>query len=86
MKKLTKMLLGSGASLMLAAGGVMTYLQAQHPAEAVSDLTLANIEALAKVKEAGEGYEFVSKNYQDVGGGTVRVVCTCSGDGSIDCC
>lgn len=38
---------------MLAAGGVITYVQAQHPTELVSDLTLANIEALAVSEEDG---------------------------------
>ncbi|WP_281671380.1 hypothetical protein [Rikenella microfusus] len=46
MKRIAKILLASGASLMLAAGSVMTYLQTQRALEPVSDLTLANIEAL----------------------------------------
>ncbi len=71
---------------MLAAGGVMTYLQTQRALEPVSDLTLANIEALGAIKDLNEGFEYVSKNYKDVGGGTIRVICTCSGDGSIPCC
>lgn len=71
---------------MLAAGSVMTYLQTQRALEPVSDLTLANIEALGAIKDLNEGFEYVSKNYKDVGGGTIRVICTCSGDGSIPCC
>ena len=53
MKRIAKILLTSGASLMLAAGSVMTYLQTQG---SVSDLTLANIEALGiRTDEIQEG-------------------------------
>lgn len=56
MKKIAKILLASGASLILAAGSVMTYLQTQRALEPVSDLTLANIEALGiRTDEIQEG-------------------------------
>lgn len=56
MKKLTKMLLAAGVTLVLGTGAVLSYLQAQ-PQEQLSDLTLANIEALGydTVQEAAIG-------------------------------
>ncbi len=85
MKKITRIMLSAGVMLVLGTGLVLSYMQAR-PEERLSDLTLANIEALGAIKDLNEGFEYVSKNYTDVGGGTIRVVCTCSGDGIIPCC
>lgn len=46
MKKFSKIILASGVTLMLGAGSVSAYLQTQRQ-EQLSDLTLANIEAMA---------------------------------------
>lgn len=51
-----------------------------------SDLTLANIEAMALGKDLEDGYEFVNKHGVDLGGGAVQVTCTCGGDGFLSCC
>lgn len=51
MKKLNKILLTSGGTLLLCTGSVTAYLQAQ-PKEQLSDLTLANIEALGYIYES----------------------------------
>ena len=50
-----------------------------------SDLTLANIEAMALGKELEDGYEFVNKHGVNLGGGAVHVTCTCCGDGVLSC-
>ncbi len=47
MKKTAKILLGSGFALLLSAGAVVNFLQSSRAEAKVSDLTLANIEALA---------------------------------------
>lgn len=47
MKKLTKILLTSSLSLLLAVVSVVTYLHAQSNDDKLSGLTLDNIEALA---------------------------------------
>lgn len=44
------MILLSGVTLALSAGAVLSYLQVQ-PKQQISDLTLANIEALSVEKE-----------------------------------
>ncbi|WP_298063647.1 hypothetical protein [uncultured Rikenella sp.] len=46
MKKLTKMMLASGGALLLGTGAVTSYLMVQ-PEQRMSDLTLANLEAMA---------------------------------------
>ena len=53
MKKRTKILLVSGVALLLSVGAVINFLKAAQTETTVSDLTLANIEALAV--DAGNG-------------------------------
>ena len=48
MKKTTKILLISGVALLLSAGAVINFLKAAQTEAQFSDLTLANIEALAQ--------------------------------------
>ena len=48
MKKLTKILLAAGGAALICGGSIMTYLKAQTPQLEVSDLTLQNLEAMAK--------------------------------------
>lgn len=48
MKKLTKILLAAGGAALICGASVMTYLKAQTPQLEVSDLTLQNLEAMAK--------------------------------------
>lgn len=67
MKKLTKILLTAGVTLVLGTGIITSYLQAQ-PQEQVSDLTLANIEAMA-----------VSDDKEN-GDSEVKIPCTYTGD------
>lgn len=57
MKKLTKILLTSSLSLLLTVVSVVTYLHAQSNDDKLSNLTLANIEALGydTVQEAAIG-------------------------------
>ncbi len=50
MKKTAKILLAAGGAALICGGAMMTYFKAQ-PKEQLSDLTLANIEALAVEKE-----------------------------------
>lgn len=54
MKKTTKILLISGVALLLSAGAVINFLKAAQTEAQVSDLTLANIEALALDPGNGE--------------------------------
>ena len=54
MKKTAKILLGSGFALLLSAGAVVNFLQSSRAEAKVSDLTLANIEALALDNEKPE--------------------------------
>ena len=51
MKKLYKIMLLSGVTMMLGTGAVLSYLQAQQPLTSQEELTLANIEALAASPE-----------------------------------
>ena len=51
MKKRTKILLVSGVALLLSVGAVINFLKAAQTETTVSDLTLANIEALALDKQ-----------------------------------
>ena len=57
MKKMTKILLATGAALVLTGGAVTNFLIAQQKAVVPQDdLTLANVEALAAIPdEMGEG-------------------------------
>lgn len=48
MKKLTKILLAAGGTALICGASVMTYLKAQTSQLEVSDLTLQNLEAMAK--------------------------------------
>lgn len=54
MKKMTKMLLAAGGAALICGGAVMTYLKAQTQQPEMSDLTLANLEAMALSIEDGE--------------------------------
>ncbi len=47
MKKFSKIMLSAGGALLIGTGAAMSYLKAQQPEPQVSDLTLANIEAMA---------------------------------------
>lgn len=53
MKKMTKILLAAGGAALICGGSVMTYLKAQTQQPKMSDLTLANIEALAVIENIG---------------------------------
>ncbi len=48
MKKLTKILLVACGTALICGGSVMTYLKAQTPMSMQDELTLANLEAMAK--------------------------------------
>ena len=55
MKRFTKIMLSAGGALLIGTGAAMSYLKAQQPEPQVSDLTLANIEALAlDIKVSGK--------------------------------
>ena len=54
MKKMTKALLAAGGAALICGGAVMTYLKAQTQQPEMSDLTLANLEAMAFSIEEGE--------------------------------
>ena len=60
MKKFTKMMFASGVTFALGVGAVTSYLVAQ-PKEQLSDLTLANIEAMSAI----------IKDYENVSGGKI---------------
>ena len=51
MKKMTKILFAAGGVMLLCMGSVSVYLRAQPAIPKMSDLTLANIEALSAVDE-----------------------------------
>lgn len=51
MKKMTKILLAAGGAALICGGSVMTYLKAQTQQPEMSDLTLANLEAMADLEE-----------------------------------
>ncbi len=53
MKKLTKVMLATDGVLLLGAGAVTSYLMVQ-PEQRMSDLTLANLEAMVFLDPAAE--------------------------------
>ena len=64
MKNLNKILFAVSGGLLLGGGAVLAYMQAR-PQPEFSDLTLANIEALAGVEASAVGcrHETVSRCY-----------------------
>lgn len=55
MKLTSKILLTGVVTLAIGIGAGLSYLQARQPLSPQEELTLANIEALGSVKEAGSG-------------------------------
>ena len=52
-------MLAAGGALLIGAGAVTNYLRAQQPEQHMSDLTLANIEAMAYIDTELGGQSYV---------------------------
>ena len=75
MKKIVKLAFVA-AFAAIAGYGVYT----SQKSDSVSDLLLANVEALANDTESSDGYKYVFP------GSEPSVKCVCSGSGSKSCC
>lgn len=75
MKKIIKLAFVA-AFAAIAGYGVYT----SQKSDSVSDLLLANVEALANDTESSDGYKYVFP------GSDPSVKCVCSGSGSKSCC
>ena len=75
MKKMIKIAFVA-AFVAIAGYGVYT----SQKSDSVSDLLLANVEALANDTESSDGYKYVFP------GSDPSVKCVCSGSGSKSCC
>ncbi len=75
MKKIVKLAFVA-AFAAIAGYGVYT----SQKSDSVSDLLLANVEALANDTESSDGYKYVFP------GSDPSVKCVCSGSGSKSCC
>ncbi len=80
MKKTAKILLASGFALLLSAGAVVNFLQSARAEAEVSDLTLANIEALAAWDDKQEQIPIVQGPAK-----TVRPACKRCGTNHVMC-
>lgn len=82
-----KLIIGTLASGLLGVGAYFNFTMGKIETQ-LSELTLANIEALASEipdMDGGGEYDTVEKTYKSQGDQTV-VVCVCSGVGRLSCC
>jgi hypothetical protein len=85
--KTKKLLISLGATLVLGVGAYLNLQQVQTQQE-VSDLTLANLEAMAFdlpfLERPGFGYSYVQKTTSQIGDSTHTII-TCKGQGTLSC-